>query len=110
MNLFSKIVLLTVAGVRIGRSIAVMLDELWYKSDNTLSSLRKRSKTNYSKSSSKKVETSESSSRFEGLFSNKRLLQKSEKLVCLVSILFSNAAEFYILHYFPQLKKNGIIY
>ena len=40
----------------------------------------------------------------------KELLQKAEKQVFPVSVLFKNAANYFLLHYFPQLKKKGIIY
>ena len=76
MNLYSKIALLIVAGVGIGRAVAEMLGQLVYIWKYIIISQKKEQNKQF-KSSRKKLQTPEFSSRFEGRFSNKRTFTKS---------------------------------
>ena len=76
MNLYSKIALLIVAGVGIGRAVAEMLGQLVYIWKYIIISQKKEQNKQF-KSFRKKLQTPEFSSRFEGRFSNKRTFTKS---------------------------------
>ena len=92
MNLYSKIPLLRVAGVRIGRAVAVMLGQLGMNVVIHYHLSEEGAKQTIQNLSGKKSKHLVLLTVLKDVSAIKELLQKAEKQVNPVSVLFNNVA------------------